>query len=277
MDCRAGGNGHGAANSSGGFAETIRQLKPVKAARDDPPAAADRDERIEQALARSCEIRETGRRLIEEARERVAAVRRLQPDTSADSSPIARDTAAPLIDADEQIERSRQGVRAWLSWRRGWCGRKRASRASMTRWLTAIPGMPPTIAGPPRMPAGRRAAPARSSATPRGRTLGEPQGRRLAAEQLATSSPATSPSPAASPRRPEGWWRPPPTPADHRQHHQPPGVRCGCHSHVARTTWLGRPHRIFYRHGLSRRVACGASGRFRLVGNPSAEVGQPPV
>ena len=43
------------------------------------------------------------------------------------------------------------------------------------RWLAAIPGVLPSTAGPPKMPARRRAAPAKSSAM-LGQALGKPPG-----------------------------------------------------------------------------------------------------
>jgi hypothetical protein len=71
------------------------------------PAEAAGDDRTEQVLARSREIREKGRRYLQAARERVAVVRRW-PAASASSRPIAQDPAERLIDASEQIECSRQ-------------------------------------------------------------------------------------------------------------------------------------------------------------------------
>lgn len=73
--------------------------------RDDPPAVG-RDERIDQALAWSRHIREQGNRQIQTAQEYVATVRRHAP--GAGSGPSGQDPAARLIDAGEQIERSRQ-------------------------------------------------------------------------------------------------------------------------------------------------------------------------
>lgn len=84
---------------------TRRKPPPAKAAGDDSPAAAGRDDSTGQALARSREIREQGGRQIQAARERVATARR---GPSARSWPIAPDSAAPLTDAREQVERSRQ-------------------------------------------------------------------------------------------------------------------------------------------------------------------------
>jgi hypothetical protein len=85
---------------------TRRKPPAAKAAGYDLPAAAGRDDRTEQALARSREIREKGRRQIQAARERVATARR--PGPNAGYGPIAQDPSAGLTDAREQIERSRQ-------------------------------------------------------------------------------------------------------------------------------------------------------------------------
>jgi hypothetical protein len=83
-----------------------RTPPPAKAAGDDLPAAAGRDDRTEQALARSREIREKGTRQIQAARERAATARR--PGPNARSGPIAPDPPARLTDARHQVERSRQ-------------------------------------------------------------------------------------------------------------------------------------------------------------------------
>jgi hypothetical protein len=86
---------------------TRRQPLPARAAGDAPSAAAGRDDRTEQVLARSREIREWGRRYVQAARELVAVTRRW-PGASAGSLPIAQDPADRLVDAREQIECSRQ-------------------------------------------------------------------------------------------------------------------------------------------------------------------------
>lgn len=87
---------------------TRRQPPPAPAAGNDPPAAAGRDDRTERALARSREIREQGNRHVQAARECVATVRRRRPGPNAGSWPGAQDLAVRLVDACEQIERSRQ-------------------------------------------------------------------------------------------------------------------------------------------------------------------------
>ena len=85
---------------------TRPQPPPAAAARDDPPAAG-RDDRTEQALARSRAIRQKGNRQIQAAREHAAAARR-RGGPNARSGPAAQDPAARLLDAGEQIERARQ-------------------------------------------------------------------------------------------------------------------------------------------------------------------------
>ena len=92
---------------------TRDQPPPASAAGDDAPAAADRDDRAEQALARSRELRKQGRLLVEEAQERMAAAQR-RSGPSARSRPNDQEPAARLLDADDQIERSRQ-ARAHLA------------------------------------------------------------------------------------------------------------------------------------------------------------------
>jgi hypothetical protein len=87
---------------------TRRKPPPAKAAAEDPPAAAGRDDRTEQALARSREIREKGRPQIQAAREHVATARRLRAGPSVRSLPSVQDQAVGLFDASEQIERSMQ-------------------------------------------------------------------------------------------------------------------------------------------------------------------------
>lgn len=84
---------------------------PARAAAD-PPAAPGQDDRAEQALARSRELRKKGRLLIQEARERAAAARR--PGPGAGPWPAAQPPAARLTGAGGQIERSRQ-ARAHLA------------------------------------------------------------------------------------------------------------------------------------------------------------------
>ena len=86
---------------------TRHQPPSARVAGDDPPAAAGRDDSTAQALARSREIREQGRLLIEQARDRVAAARR-RSDPGAVPGPAARDSAAGFIGAGEQVERSQQ-------------------------------------------------------------------------------------------------------------------------------------------------------------------------
>lgn len=93
---------------------TTRQPPPVAAAGDDPPAPASPDDSTEQALARSREIRAQANRQIRAAREHVATVRRQRSDPSARSGPAARAPAARILDAGEEIKRSRQ-VRAHLA------------------------------------------------------------------------------------------------------------------------------------------------------------------
>lgn len=92
----------------GGTMATRRQPPPARAAGDDPPAAASRDDRTEQALAPSREIREQGKRKVQAARERVAAVRRQWSGPSVRAWPVAQDPPARLPGVREQIERSRQ-------------------------------------------------------------------------------------------------------------------------------------------------------------------------
>jgi hypothetical protein len=87
---------------------TRRKPPPAKAAGDDPPAAAGRDDRTEQALARSREIREKGRPQIQAAREHVATARRRRAGPSVGSLPVVQDQAVGLFDVSEQIERSMQ-------------------------------------------------------------------------------------------------------------------------------------------------------------------------
>jgi hypothetical protein len=86
---------------------TRRQALPARAAGNDRSAAAARDDRTEQVLARSREIREKGSRYVQTARERVAVTRRW-PGASTGSFPIVQDPADRLIDASEQIECSKQ-------------------------------------------------------------------------------------------------------------------------------------------------------------------------
>jgi hypothetical protein len=83
-----------------------RRQPPGRAAGDDPPVAAGRDDSTEQALARSRAIRKQGDRQMQASREYLAATRRSGPGAGPRSS--AQDPAARLIDAGEQIERSRQ-------------------------------------------------------------------------------------------------------------------------------------------------------------------------
>ena len=86
----------------------IRPQPPsARAAGDDPPAAAGRDDWIEQALARSREIRARGARQLQATRRRLAAVRR-RPGQSAGSGLMAQDPVIRLDGTREQIERSRQ-------------------------------------------------------------------------------------------------------------------------------------------------------------------------
>ena len=91
---------------------TRPQPPNVAAAGDNPRAAAGRDDRTEQALVRSREIREKGNRQIQAVREHVATVRRVGP--GARSGPAAQDPAARHLDVGEEIERSRQ-ARAHLA------------------------------------------------------------------------------------------------------------------------------------------------------------------
>ena len=86
----------------------IRHEPPsAAAAGDDAPAAAGRDDRTEQALARSREIREEGNRQVQAAREYVATVRK-RPGTGVRFWPAAQDSAAPPLSVSEEVERSRQ-------------------------------------------------------------------------------------------------------------------------------------------------------------------------
>ena len=78
---------------------------------DEPPAAAGRDDSTEQALARSRGIRERGNRQIQAAQERVAAARNRRDGPGPRSGPVAKDPmdrVAEVLDASEEIERSRQ-------------------------------------------------------------------------------------------------------------------------------------------------------------------------
>lgn len=86
---------------------TRRQPSPAAAAGDDPPATAGRDDSIEQALARSREIRKKGNRQIQAARERRATARR-RAGPGATSGPVVRFSVAGLTSVDEEIERTRQ-------------------------------------------------------------------------------------------------------------------------------------------------------------------------
>jgi hypothetical protein len=80
---------------------------------DEPRAAAARDDRTEQTLARSREIRERTNRQIQAVREHLATARN-RPGTSAGSWPTTQDSATRLLSASEEIERS-QLARARLA------------------------------------------------------------------------------------------------------------------------------------------------------------------
>jgi chromosome segregation ATPase len=86
---------------------TRPQPPNAAAAEDESRAATGRDDRTEQALARSREIREQTNRQIQEVREQAATARK-RPDTVASSWPAAQDSATRLLSASEEIERSRQ-------------------------------------------------------------------------------------------------------------------------------------------------------------------------
>lgn len=83
-----------------------RQPPNAAAAGDDPPAAAGRDGSIEQALARSREIRNKGYRQMQAAWAPTPTMRRSGPGVMSGS--VAQDSAAGLISVDEEIERTRQ-------------------------------------------------------------------------------------------------------------------------------------------------------------------------
>lgn len=87
---------------------TRRKPPPANAAGDDPPVTAGLDDRTEQALARSREIREKGRPQMQAARERVAAARGRRAGPKVRSLPVVQEPAVGLVDASEQIERSMQ-------------------------------------------------------------------------------------------------------------------------------------------------------------------------
>ena len=59
---------------------TRRRPQPATTDADDPPATTDRDDSVERALARSREIRETGNRQMQAAREHAA--REIQRDAA---------------------------------------------------------------------------------------------------------------------------------------------------------------------------------------------------